>query len=182
MGEYAVGRGAVGPSNGISFALPDSIDKTKALGTMREQGAAWGIGRTDWGISMLRSTMAWLALGLTTTVVLAPAPALSADVIESYVARLSEDDHYNSNGQRLTSAAAIIRQDRANYHRFGNRDGEDEGDAFFNSQENRALMERLLERGRMPASLRNQIVNGTPLIRVEVIASDNGDYVAVSLE
>lgn len=111
-----------------------------------------------------------------------PNPALSADVIESYVARLSEDDHYNSNGQRLTSAAAIIRQDRANYHRFGNRDGEDEGDAFFNSQENRALMERLLERGRMPASLRNQIVNGTPLIRVEVIASDNGDYVAVSLE
>lgn len=130
----------------------------------------------------MRSTTAMFALGMMAMAAFSPAAVQAADVIESYVARLSEDDHYNSNGQRLTSAAAIIRQDRANFHRFGNRDGEDESDAFFNSQENRALMERLLERGRMPSALRNQIVNGTPLIRVEVISSDNGDYVAVSLE
>ena len=43
---------------------------------------------------------------------------------ESYKALLSERDHFNSEGQRLTSAAAIIRQDRANVHRFGIKDAE----------------------------------------------------------
>lgn len=41
------------------------------------------------------------------------------ELIESYIALLSDADHFNSSGQRLTSAAAIIRQDRANYHLFG---------------------------------------------------------------
>ena len=34
----------------------------------------------------------------------------------------SEQDHLNSNEQRLKTAAAITRQDRANFHRFGLRD------------------------------------------------------------
>ena len=38
---------------------------------------------------------------------------------ETYTARLSPADHYNSNGVRLHSAAAIIRQDRANYYVYG---------------------------------------------------------------
>ena len=54
---------------------------------------------------------AFLSLGLIRTV---QAQALGA-FVESYTARLSERDHYNSNGQRLLSAAAIIRQDRANF-------------------------------------------------------------------
>ncbi|HEY0791934.1 MAG TPA: hypothetical protein VGD78_12795 [Chthoniobacterales bacterium] len=37
-------------------------------------------------------------------------------LIKSYVARLSERDHFNSQGQRLQSPAAIIRQDRANFY------------------------------------------------------------------
>jgi hypothetical protein len=88
--------------------------------------------------------------------------------IESYVARLSARDHFNSNGQRLTSAAAIIRQDRANYYVYGIQDPEDEADSFFQSKENRALLETLLEHGRnSPAAIR-RVVNGTPLIRVDV--------------
>ena len=87
---------------------------------------------------------------------------------ESYVARLSAKDHFNSNGQRLTSAAAIIRQDRANYYVYGVRDPEDESDSFFQSKENRALLETLLEHGRTTPGAVQRVVNGTPLIRVEV--------------
>ena len=47
-----------------------------------------------------------------------PAPAQDTP-IDGYVARLSVDDHYNSKGVRLDNVAAIIRQDRANVHRFG---------------------------------------------------------------
>jgi hypothetical protein len=43
-----------------------------------------------------------------------PTISHAQQLIGSYVALLSETDHFNSNGQRLTSAAAIIRQDRAN--------------------------------------------------------------------
>jgi len=57
----------------------------------------------------------------------APQPSKAQEMVESYVAFLSEADHFNSNGERLRSAAAIIRQDRANFHRFGRRDPDDQG-------------------------------------------------------
>ena len=99
---------------------------------------------------------------------LAPAQNDVGQPIESYVARLSARDHFNSNGQRLTSAAAIIRQDRANYYVYGIRDPEDQADSFFASKGNRAVLESLLERGRSTPDAIQRVVNGTPLIRVEV--------------
>ena len=60
-----------------------------------------------------------------------PTVSHAQQLIGSYVALLSEADHFNSKGQRLTSAAAIIRQDRANFHRYGIKDPQDEGDTFF---------------------------------------------------
>ncbi|MBV9489074.1 MAG: hypothetical protein JO069_05025 [Verrucomicrobia bacterium] len=92
----------------------------------------------------------------------------TGELVESYVARLSARDHFNSNGERLQSPAAIIRQDRANFYVFGYRDPEDEPDRFFSSKENRAYLERLLERGRTTPGARRIIVNGTPLVRVDV--------------
>jgi hypothetical protein len=121
------------------------------------------------------------AMGLALTVSMMAGPALADTLIESYSARLSEADHFNSNGQRLTSPAAIIRQDRANFHRFGIRDPEDEGDSFFSNMNNRALMEKLIERGRMTATARNRIVNGTPVISVEVYSGPGGDYVNITV-
>jgi hypothetical protein len=91
--------------------------------------------------------------------------------IETYTARLSERDHYNSNGERLRSAAAIIRQDRANYYVYGFRDGEDEPDPYFSSKRNRARLEELLENGRATPDAVDRIVNGTPLIRVDIYAT-----------
>jgi hypothetical protein len=99
---------------------------------------------------------------------LAPAQNDVGQPIESYVARLSARDHFNSNGQRLTSASAIIRQDRANYYVYGIRDPEDDADSFFASKENRALLETLLDHGRSTPAAIERVVNGTPLIRVEV--------------
>ena len=39
--------------------------------------------------------------------------AQAQQLLESYTALLSWNDHYNSNGQRLTEPWQIIRQDRA---------------------------------------------------------------------
>jgi hypothetical protein len=91
--------------------------------------------------------------------------------VETYTARLSARDHYNSNGVRLRSAAAIIRQDRANFYVYGLRDSEDEPDPYFSSKNNRARLEELLENGRTTPDAIDRIANGTPLIRVDIYAT-----------
>ena len=98
--------------------------------------------------------------------------------LTSYTARLSSHDHFNSNGERLASVAAIIRQDRANYYVYGNRDAEDEGDSFFAIKTNRERLEGLLNNGRISASAENAILNSSPLIHVDVY--DN--FIAVTVE
>ena len=102
---------------------------------------------------------------------------MMGNFIESYTARLSPRDHYNSNGVRLTSAAAIIRQDRANFYVYGMRDSEDEPDSFFSNKGNRARLEEMLENGRATRDALYRVVNGTPLIRVDIYA--NGINVTV---
>jgi len=110
-----------------------------------------------------------------------PPSAQAQQLIGSYVALLSEADHFNSSGQRLTSAAAVIRQDRANFHRFGIKDPQDEGDAFFADEGNRAALEQMLERGRAEPGVIARIVNGTPLIRVEIYRGASGPFIKVTL-
>jgi hypothetical protein len=88
--------------------------------------------------------------------------------IESYTARLSARDHFNSNGQRLREPAAIIRQDRANFYVYGLRDPEDQPDSYFSSKANRARLEQMLANGRTTREAIAAIVNGTPLIRVDI--------------
>ncbi len=127
---------------------------------------------------MLRILVLTVAFGLlayTTT------PSQAQRLIESYVARLSEADHLNSNGQRLDSAAAIIRQDRANYHRFGIRDTEDQDDALFADERNRLALEQMLERGHADPGVIDRIVNGTPLVRVDVYRGSSGPFIRVTV-
>ncbi len=98
------------------------------------------------------------------------APSSKAQqLVESYVAFLSEADHFNSNGERLRTAAAIIRQDRANFHRFGRQDQADESDSFFADAANREALERMLEQGHAPPGVISRIVNGT-----KALAEDRG--------
>jgi hypothetical protein len=114
--------------------------------------------------------------------VLISSSAFADQLLEQYVAVLSGQDHFNSNGDRLTDAAAIIRQDRANYHKYGKRDQGDSGDTYFASVRNRELLERMLNRGTISAGTIDAIVNGTPTILVRIFRSDFGqDYVNVSI-
>lgn len=101
---------------------------------------------------------------------LAPITTASAQhgPVGHYTAFLSEGDHYNSNGVRLTSAAAIIRQDRANVHRYGSVDNGDEFDGFFANANNRARLERMLNAGSASPGTRNAIVNGEVMIHVDI--------------
>ncbi len=95
-------------------------------------------------------------------------PVKADELLEIYHARLGTDDHFNSRGQRLTNAAAIIRQDRANFHKFGVRDRGDTSDEFFSSKSNRAILERMLRNGSASRSTLRRIVNGTPRITVKI--------------
>jgi len=93
---------------------------------------------------------------------------ISARFIATYYAKLGVMDHFNSRGKRLTSAAAIIRQDRYNFHVRGIRDPQDTWDPFFDSKRNRAILESLLRRGNATWSALNAIVSGTPIIKVNI--------------
>ncbi|WP_146131615.1 hypothetical protein [Merismopedia glauca] len=95
-------------------------------------------------------------------------PASASDLVDSYTARLSRDDHFNTSGVRLRSAAAIIRQDRANFHKFGQIDREDTFDSVFGSVSNRSKLEKMLDNGSTSESARRAIVNGTPLIKINI--------------
>lgn len=89
-------------------------------------------------------------------------------MLDSSTARLSAADHFNSIGARLTSAAAIIRQDRANFYVFGSYDTEDEVDSFLDGKANRAKLERMLNPGTFSPSAMRATLNGTPLTHVEI--------------
>jgi hypothetical protein len=114
---------------------------------------------------------------------LLPAMSRAEELIETYTAVLSERDHYNSSGERLKEAAAIIRQDRANFHKFGKRDKGDESDTFFANVRNREILEKFLNRGRSTASALNAIIHGTPVVVVRIYRSDSGEnYINVSVQ
>ncbi|WP_217573527.1 hypothetical protein [Mesorhizobium sp. GbtcB19] len=116
--------------------------------------------------------------GLMAATALGAGPALADDMLGSYVARISDRDHRASDGYPLSSAAQMVRQDRANWHKFHRRDSDDQGDEWFRSDGSRADLQRMLERGgAMSSATRRAIVNGEPLIEVDVYS----DSVRVSI-
>ena len=93
---------------------------------------------------------------------------LHAEYIGSYTARIAEVDHYNSRGMRLYNAAAIIRQDRFNYHIRDISQMGDTWDPYFSKKYNREMLQRMLSHGTASRSALRKIIYGTPLINVEI--------------
>ena len=89
-------------------------------------------------------------------------------LIETYEARLGYNDHRSSRGAKLTTVAAILRQDRANYHKFHKRDRDDSGDTFFVSTHNRSILPRLLSNGQISSKMQRDILYGTPFVTVKI--------------
>lgn len=92
-------------------------------------------------------------------------------VLTEYTTRISAQDKVNSLGDRLEIAPAILRQDRANFHRFDQPDAEDETDDVFDDRHERGRFERLMSRGVVRPDTARAIINGTPLVRVTVYAT-----------
>ncbi|RWN17832.1 MAG: hypothetical protein EOR94_16935 [Mesorhizobium sp.] len=107
--------------------------------------------------------------GLLLASLLGVVAAHADDMLGSYVARISDRDHQASDGYALDNAAQMVRQDRANWHKFHRRDRDDEADGWFRTNGQRADLQRMLERGgAMSSSTKRAIVNGEPLIQVDV--------------
>jgi hypothetical protein len=68
-----------------------------------------------------------------------PVPASADNLMFQYYAMLSKRDTYTSRGTPLNDVCAIVQQDRANVHKFGNPDG-DKPDAFFTTPARRAMI------------------------------------------
>lgn len=102
--------------------------------------------------------------------------------IGSYVAYISRRDLYNTRGQRLDQPWQVLRQDRANFHRYNIRDAGDSSDGFFASPRNREIMERMLRRGSITPEARQRILAGGAAVRVEIHGTgDDGDHVTVTV-
>ena len=107
--------------------------------------------------------------------------AQAQQILDSYVAFIGQEDLYNSAGERLTRPWQILRQDRANYHRFGIRQPGDEGDSFFGSIDNRALMERMIMNGSIQPSASRSVVSGGSMVVVTIYRSGGRDWVEVDV-
>ncbi|MGJ7040223.1 hypothetical protein [Shinella sp. BE166] len=116
-------------------------------------------------------------------VLAASAGAARADeLIESYGAYIGQDDLYNSSNERLTQPWQVIRQDRANVHRFGVSQPGDDFDNFFASARNRELAERMIRSGRIDGSAARRLLNGDVQIHVEIWRGGGGDYINISVD
>ena len=107
-------------------------------------------------------------LTLALFVALTALPAAAQNYFGSYTAWIGGQDLYNSNGQRLTEAWQIVRQDRANVHRFGRVDPGDAGDPWFADANARAALEQALINGGIDPASRAMILQGGVWVQVDV--------------
>lgn len=108
----------------------------------------------------------------------------NAKYLCTYYAQISESDKYNSQGKPLAtsytkaSAAAILRQDRANFHEFGHRDFGDTADCVMHIRQQRAKFEAYLNKGTATKNAIYQIVEGYPIVRVDLFT----DSISVTIQ
>ncbi|MCB9993957.1 MAG: hypothetical protein H6873_09910 [Hyphomicrobiaceae bacterium] len=131
------------------------------------------------GAAAMRSVLVLLLA--TAALILLVGLARADSMLGSYQAYLSPHDHFNSSGVRLTTAAQVLQQDRANYHRYGTGDYDDQYDNYFTSLTHRGLMTNMVDRGGMASSVRQLIVNNNVMVWVEIWQGGSGPYVLVSI-
>ncbi|MCF3642771.1 hypothetical protein LXM94_22655 [Rhizobium sp. TRM95111] len=110
------------------------------------------------------------------------AAARADDLIEAYDAYIGQDDLYNSYNERLTQPWQVIRQDRANVHRFGVRQPSDGVDGFFGSAKNRELAERMIAGGRIEGGAARRLLAGDVRVHVEIWRGASGDYINIAVD
>ena len=126
-------------------------------------------------------TLAKTLLGAVAVLALSAPLALADELLADYVAFIGRDDLHNSKGARLSEPWQILRQDRANYHRFGISQPGDEWDPVFENKNNRAVMERMIQHGSISPSAGRDIVRGGVMVRVKVYDGGKRDYVRVTV-
>jgi len=114
-----------------------------------------------------------LAAGL---VALMGGAGLADQIVGSYAAYIGEDDLYNSKGERLTAPWQVLRQDRANFWKFGIRQPGDEADPFFSSAENRAAMEQMVMRGTIHPRAARDLLRGGATVYVTIWGRNGNGY------
>lgn len=103
-------------------------------------------------------------------------------VIGSYNAYIDRDDLYNSNGKRLTQVWQVLRQDRANFHKFGISQVGDDWDPFFDDVNNRTAMEMMVLGGYIDPRAERIILDGGAVVHVEILGRNGrGTSVEVSV-
>lgn len=109
-------------------------------------------------------------------------PAAAQQLVGEYVAYIGPQDLVNSKGARLKEPWQILRQDRANFHRFGKGDPQDGWDGFFHDAGNRENMERMLMQGSIDPAARRAILTGGAVVHVQIWGRGNrGDYITVGV-
>lgn len=106
----------------------------------------------------------------------------TVDHIGSYVAYIGPRDLTNSRGVRLTDAAAILQQDRANHHALGRGDIWDDGDDMFLSRHARDSIGDWIAKGDMPPHVAAAIRAGGVSVWVDVKwGAYRGYFIEVSI-
>lgn len=113
-----------------------------------------------------RAVAAALLLGFATFA--AQAQKDDSRMLGGYDLWIGQQDLYNSRGERLTEFWQVIRQDRANYHRFGRGDAQDDWDPYFSDAENRAWLERALQGMTISDAAERRILSGNVRVRLEL--------------
>ena len=173
------GRGEVEPSAGGGIYLARRVIPTFVLIPNKIFIQNLKYANIPHVLKILRSKiMRWVLL-VVFCLMVSPATA-QEKVIGVYGAYIGPEDLYNSSGIRLRKAVDILRQDRANVHRFGIIHRDDQKDPWFFRKGARAEMPYLFRaRGGIPKWARRAIVKGNIYVAVRVYAIDG---VPTSLE
>lgn len=97
-------------------------------------------------------------------------------IVDKYTCVITNKDRRNSGGIRLDDPVLILMQDRANVHKFGNRE-QDGVDNFFSDASHRARIRSYIERGSFPLNLQNAIKKDEAVgLQVSVLQDPNGKF------